>query len=149
MRSNTTFWISKALATGIPSLFLTFSSGASGADLFTSMLDIQTANPGRPLSALQCNVVNVSGTPRSGTIKTIRADGTVLSAVSYNNVAPGVGTGDSVGIFSNPAPITLAYCHFTVNRLRGENQNVAARAIRASMVLTDQNGNAVVNAEAR
>lgn len=114
------------------------------------MLDIQTSNPGVPLSALQCNVLNVSKTPRSGTIQTIRGDGTVLSSVSYNKVAPGVGTGDSVGIFSsNPALITLVYCHFTVNRLPGEKAIVAANAIRASLVRTDQNGNAVAISEAR
>jgi hypothetical protein len=152
MGNNETLWPTNAIATAILGLCLTGCSGgggASSADLFTSMLDIQTANPGKPLSALQCNVVNVSGSPRSGTIKTIRGDGTMLLSVSYNNVQPGGGTGDSVGNFSTATPITLVYCHFTVIPLPGEKEDAAKRAIRASLVLTDQNGNSVANAEAR
>jgi hypothetical protein len=110
--------------------------------LFTSMLDIETANPGKPLSALQCNIVNVSKKPRSGTISIIGADGAALSTVAYNNVQPGVGTGDSVGVFSNPAPITLAYCKITVS-------NGKVTSIRGSLTLTDQKGNAAVSVGAR
>jgi hypothetical protein len=124
-------------------LITTLMCEASNAGtLFTSILDIETANSGKPLSALQCNIVNVSDKPRSGTISIIGADGTSLSTVAYNNVQPGVGTGNSVGVFSNPAPITLAYCKITVT-------NAPASSIRGSFTLTDQKGNAAVSVEAR
>jgi hypothetical protein len=115
---------------------------SSAAVLSTSILAIETANPGKPLSALQCNIVNVSTKPLSGTISIIASDGTALSTVAFNNVQPGVGTGNSVGVFSNPAPITLAYCKISV-------ANASATSIRGSFMLTDQKGNAVVSVEAR
>jgi hypothetical protein len=146
VRNNTAFWRTTTVATAINGLCLTLSGAASAADLFTSMLDIQTAKPNP--RRVNCQVLNVSSSNRSGTITTIRSDGTVLSRVSYNQVAPGVGTGDSVSV-SGPASIALVYCHFTVNPLPGENQIHAASAIRASLVLTDQNGNTFANAEAR
>ena len=46
---------------------------SAAAALFTSVLDIETANPGKPLSALQCNIVNVSNKPRTWTISIIGA----------------------------------------------------------------------------
>jgi hypothetical protein len=112
------------------------------AELFSSILDIETANPGKLLSALQYNIVNVSKKPRSGTISIIGADGASLSTVAYNTVQPGVGTDNSVGVFSKAAPITLAYCKITVS-------NAPATSIRGSFTLTDQKGNAAVSVEAR
>jgi hypothetical protein len=100
------------------------------------MVEIATANPGAPLSALRCNVVNVSSTPRSGTLSIIQGDGTPLSTVSFNELLPGGGTGDSVTAFSNPAPSTLAYCKITVEGKKN--------TIRGSLSRTDANGNAVV-----
>jgi hypothetical protein len=64
------------------------SNGASVAKLFTSIVEIQTANPGVPLSGINCNVVNVDTNLRNGTLTTIAGDGTILSAVSYNNLPP-------------------------------------------------------------
>jgi hypothetical protein len=143
MRKNTTFWRTTMAA----SLCVTLSEGASAAELFTSMLDIQTANPNP--QRVNCQVLNVSSSNRSGTITTKRSDGTVLSTVSYNSVAPGVGTGDSVSVTNTSVPYALVYCDFTVNPLPGEKENVTASAIRASLVLIDQNGNTFANAEAR
>jgi hypothetical protein len=146
---NMKFWRTSVITNTIRGLCLFLSGEASAAELFTSMLNIQTANPGKPLSALMCQVVNVSSSPRSGTLQIIGGDGNSLSTVSYNTIQPGVGTGDSVTVFSTATPITTAYCKITVHALPGEKNRVAARAIRGSLVLTDQNGNAVATAEAR
>jgi hypothetical protein len=122
---------------------------AGGAvDLYTSILYIQTANFA-PLGGVSCNILNVSSHPRSGTISIVAGDGTVLTSVSYNNVAPGVATGNNWSNFSGSSPVTLVYCHLTVNKLPGEKVNVTASSIRGSLIRTDTNGNTLVIAEAR
>jgi hypothetical protein len=146
MSKNTTFWRTKAVAIALQGLCLTLSGAASAAALFTSMLDIQTANPNP--RRVNCQILNVSSSNRSGTIRTIRGNGTVLSVVSYN-IAPGRGAGDSVSVTDTSVPYVLVYCHFTVKPLPGETATVTAGAVRASLVLIDPNGNAFANAEAR
>lgn len=122
-------------------LFLTCKASGA-ATLFTSLLSIETANPGKPLSALDCYIVNVSKTPRNGTISIIGADGSPLSFGSYSNTPPGSFTGIHAGVFSTQNPQTLAYCKITVT-------NAPASSIRGSFTRTDQNGNTVVSIEAR
>lgn len=141
MKGNPKYWHKAiTLALQCVSLFL-IGAAASAAELFTPMVEIATANPGAPLSALRCNVVNVSNAPRSGTLSVIQGNGTPLSTVSFNAVPPGGGTGTSVTAFSNSAPITLAYCKITV---QGRKET-----IRGSLSRTDANGNAVVVVEAQ
>ncbi len=123
--------------------------GAGAATLSTSMLNIQTTNPGKPLSGLYCQVVNVSKSPRTGTLQIFAGDGTSLAVGAYNATPPGGGTGIAATTFSGTAPITLAYCVVTVDPLSAEKEHVAADSIRASLVQTDQNGNTVAAAEAR
>ncbi len=114
------------------------------AELFMYMLSIETANPGKPLSALDCYcyIINVSKKPRDGTISIIRADGSPLSFGSYSNTPPGSSTGIHAGVFSTQNPQTLAYCKITVT-------NAPSSSIRGSFTRTDQNGNTVVSVEAR
>lgn len=121
-------------------IFLTFPVSANDV-LYTPILDIATANPGAPLSALRCNVVNVFHAPRNGTIAIIQADGTPIATKSFNALRPGEVTSVAVTEFSNPTPITLAYCKITVHRTKG--------TIRGSMSRTDASGNSVIVLEAK
>ncbi len=109
--------------------------------LYSPVISIETANTNRLF--LLCNIVNVSSQPRSGTIQILRADGTPVTTTNYNNVQPGVGTGDGISqvpLPPNPAVITLIYAKVTVDG--------NAEDIRASLILTDAKGNTTVTAEA-
>lgn len=121
-------------------IFLSLPVSANDV-LYTPILDIATANPGAPLSALRCNVVNVFHAPRNGTIAIIQADGTSIATKSFNALRPGEVTSVVVTEFSNSTPITLAYCKITVHRTKG--------TIRGSMSRTDASGNSVVVLEAK
>ncbi len=121
-------------------IFLAWSVSANDV-LFTPVVEIATANPGASLSALRCNVVNVFHAPRNGTISIIRADGAPLATTSFNALQPGSVTGVSVSVFTNPAPITLAYCKITVHRKKG--------TIRGSLSRTDASGNSAVVVDAK
>jgi hypothetical protein len=121
-------------------MFLAFPASANDV-LFTPVVEIATANPGASLSALRCNVVNVFHAPRNGTISIIRADGVPLATTSFNALQPGRVTGVSISVFTNPAPITLAYCKITVHRKKG--------TIRGSLSRTDASGNSVVVVDAK
>lgn len=109
--------------------------------LFTPMVEIATANPGAPLSALRCNVVNVFHAPRNGTISIINADGTILATTSFTALQPQQVITVVVDKFTNPTPITLAYCKITVHRTKG--------SIRGSLSRTDEKGNSVIVVEAK
>ena len=127
-----------------------YGNAAGAVELFTAPLSIQTTNPDAPLRGLRCHFVNVSHSPRGGTIEIIRLDGMALSTTSYSEVAPGGGTGDSVSVLPPfGAPITTAYCKITVNPLPNEKPDITVKAVRASFDLTDQNGNSVATLEAR
>jgi hypothetical protein len=121
-------------------IFLAFPVSANDV-LFTPVVEIATANPGSPLSALRCNVVNVFHAPRNGTIAIIRADGTPLATTSFKALRPGEVTNVAVSEFSNSTPVTLAYCKITVHRKKG--------TIRGSLSRTDASGNSVVVVEAK
>jgi hypothetical protein len=141
MKDNAKYW-HKAITVALQCVgLLLVGAAASAADLFTPMVEIATANPGAPLSAIRCNAVNVSSAPRNGTLSIIQADGTPLSTTSFNELQPGGGTGDAVTVFSNPTPITLAYCKITVEGTKC--------TIRGSLSRTDADGNAVVVVEAQ
>jgi len=107
--------------------------------LFTAPLMIETANTSN--YAVYLNVLNVSSSPRNGTLQILQLDGVPMSSASYNSVAPGLGTGIQVQTFQNTAPVTLVYGKITVD----DN----ADSIRANLVLTDANGNSLVSLEAR
>ena len=109
--------------------------------LFTPMVEIATANPGAPLSALRCNVVNVFHAPRNGTISIIKADGTPLATTSFNALQPKEVASLVIDTFTSSTPITLAYCKITVYRKKG--------SIRGSLSRTDEKGNSVVVVEAK
>ena len=106
--------------------------------LVTSPLMIETANSAK--YALYCNVLNVSSSPRTGTLEIVMGDGTIISSGGYNAVQPGVLTGIQVQNFQNVAPVTLVYGRITVNARRD--------SIRANLVLIDGKGNALVNVDA-
>src|SRR5437016_2704293 len=109
--------------------------------LYSPMISIETANSKKLF--LFCNVVNVSATPRSGTLHILAGDGSSVSTASYNNVQPGVGTGISINqtaLPANPAIITLVYAKVTVQG--------SAKDIRAGLVLADNKGNTICSAEA-
>jgi hypothetical protein len=106
--------------------------------LVTSPLTIETANSAK--YGLYCNVLNVSSSPRTGTLQIVMGDGTPISSAGYNAVPPGVLTGIQVQKFQNVAAVTLVYCRITVNANRD--------SIRANLVLTDAKGNALVNVDA-
>lgn len=108
------------------------------ATLFTAPLMIETANSSG--YAIYLNVLNVSSSPRGGTLQILQLDGSEIGAASYNSVAPGVGTGIQVQTFQNTAPITLVYGKVTVN---GQ-----ADSIRANLVLIDAKGNSLISIEA-
>lgn len=112
-------------------------AGITGV-LYTSSLHIPTAAAGAVVSL---NVVNVSSTPVSGTLQIFDGTGAPLSTVSYNSVAPGVGTGTEVSTFPGPAPVTVTYGKVTVNG--------RADRVRANLILRDASGITVANAEAR
>lgn len=127
---------------GIFSSFIFLTPPISANDvLFTPMVEIATANPGSPLSALRCNVVNVFHAPRNGTISIIKSDGTSLATTSFNALQPKEVASVVVDTFTNSAPITLAYCKITVHRKKG--------TIRGSLSRTDERGNSVVVVEAK
>lgn len=109
--------------------------------LFTPMVEIATANPGAPLSALRCNAVNVFHAPRNGTLSIINADGAILATKSFTALQPQQVVSVVVDKFTNPAPITLAYCKITVHRTKG--------SIRGSLSRTDERGNSVIVVEAK
>jgi hypothetical protein len=122
---------------------LLFMGGESAlaAKLFTSPL-VFNQNTIEGFEAMDCNVVNVSGQPRTGTISIVRLDGQPMSSVTYNTVPPGGGTGTSVSTLPPPfAPITIAYCKVTVKGSKG--------TIRASLILRDADGNTIAVSEAR
>src|SRR5258708_4749893 len=111
------------------------------ATLYSPIISIETANSNKLF--LFCNIVNVASQPRSGTIQIIAADGNPVTTTNYNNVQPGVCTGDGISqtpLPPNPAPVTLVYARVTVQG--------AARDIRASLVLADAKGTAIVCVEA-
>jgi len=99
---------------------------------------IETANSAK--YALCLNVLNVSSSPRTGTLEIVMGDGTIISSAGYNAVQPGVLTGIGEQKFQNVAPVTLVYGRITVNAKRD--------SIRANLVLTDGKGNALVNVDA-
>ncbi len=135
-------YTNKLVYFGIFSAFIFLAPPVSANDvLFTPMVEIATANPGSPLSALRCNVVNVFHAPRNGTISIINADGTALATTSFTALQPKEVLSLVVDKFSSSTPITLAYCKITVHRKKG--------AIRGSLSRTDQSGNAVVVVEAK
>ncbi len=107
--------------------------------LFTSPLAISTANAGQ--YRILINVLNVSSTPRTGTLEILGLGGNVLSNVTYNAVAPNGGTGDEINAIANQAPISLFYGRVTVDD--------KPDSIRASVLITDQAGNTLVSVEAR
>lgn len=132
----------KLMLFGIFAGFICIAKPVSANDvLFTPMVEIATANPGAPLSALRCNVVNVFHAPRNGTISIIKADGTPLATTSFNALQPKEVVSLVVDTFTNSAPITLAYCKITVHRKKG--------SIRGSLSRTDEKGNSVVVVEAK
>jgi len=132
----------KLMLLGIFAAFICLAMPVSANDvLFTPMVEIATANPGAPLSALRCNVVNVFHAPRSGTISIIKADGTPLATTSFNALQPKEVASLVIDTFTNPTPITLAYCKITVHRKKG--------SIRGSLSRTDEKGNSVVVVEAK
>ncbi len=110
------------------------------ATLYSPLIAIETSNSNHLF--LFCQVLNVSDAPLNGTIQLHRADSTSISLVSYNNLAPGVGTGD--GISGTPLgttpQITLVYAKVTVEG--------HAKDIRANLILANANGNTIVSAEA-
>ncbi len=118
-------------------------------ELFTAPLHIQTTNPDAPLRGLHCHFVNVSHSPRSGTIESFVSMEWHCRRLPYNEVAPGGETGDSVSSPPFGAPITTAYCKISVNPLPNEKPDITVKAVRASFDLTDQNGNSVATLEAR
>jgi hypothetical protein len=108
--------------------------------LTTSPLSIPTANPQK--HRVMINVLNVSKAQRNGTLELRRLDNTVMAAVSYNGIAPGVGTGnDIVNLPTWPFPITPFYGRVTVDG--------PVDSIRASVVIADDAGNVLVSVEAR
>jgi hypothetical protein len=121
-------------------LFLTPPVSADDV-LFTPIVEIATGNPGAPLSALRCNVVNAFHAPRNGTISIIQVDGKLLATTSFNALQKGGVASVAVAEFSNSTPITLAYCKITVHRKKA--------TIRGSLSRTDAGGNAVVVVEAK
>jgi hypothetical protein len=132
----------KLVLLGIFAAFIFLATPVSANDvLFTPMVEIATANPGAPLSALRCNVVNVFHAPRNGTISIIRADGTPLATTSFNALQPKEVVSVVVDTFTNLTPITLAYCKITVHRKKG--------TIRGSLSRTDERGNSVIVVEAK
>ena len=130
---------------GIWGTFVTLISLAAPAPaknvLFTPMVEIATANPGAPLSSLRCNVLNVFHAPRNGTISIINSDGTILATTSFTALQPQQVVSVVVDKFTNPTPITLAYCKITVHRTKG--------SIRGSLSRTDERGNSVIVVEAK
>lgn len=127
---------------GIFATFLFLTSPVSADDvLYTPMVEIATGNPGTPLSALRCNVVNVFHAPRNGTISIIQADGKLLATTSFNALRPGEVANVEVSEFTNSTPITVAYCKITVHRKKA--------TIRGSLSRTDAGGNSVVVVEAK
>jgi hypothetical protein len=107
--------------------------------LYTAPVMIETANTSK--YAVYLNVVNVSSSPRTGTLQILQLDGSPISTASYNSVAPGVGTGIQVQSFQNTAPITMVYGKVTVDDI--------ADAIRANLVLADTKGNSLVSLDAQ
>src|ERR1700722_5234904 len=87
--------------------------------------------------ALYCNVLNVSSSPRTGTLEIVDFGGVVVAYGGYNNLAPGGGTGDKNPPFQNVAPFTLAYGKITVDSL--------PNLIRGNLVLIDANGNTLTS----
>ena len=65
-----------------------YGNAAGAVELFTAPLSIQTTNPDAPLRGLRCHFVNVSHSPRGGTIEIIHLDGMALSTTSYNESHP-------------------------------------------------------------
>ncbi len=108
--------------------------------LYTPIISFQNAQSNK--LKLYCHVLNVCNQPRTGTIQIKDAGGNPLSTVSYNNLQPDGGTGTSAPLYipSNSAAVGLVYAKVTVIG--------AATDIRASLVLTDLNGNAIVSVEA-
>ena len=106
--------------------------------LYSPTLQISTAGGG---GALDCNFVNVSAGPRSGTIQIVGLDGKVLSSVSYNTTPAGGGTGDAVSTFSGATEVTTAYCKMTVD--------AGKDGLRASFSRRDTSGNTVASVDLR
>ncbi|PPD39313.1 MAG: hypothetical protein CTY16_19140 [Methylobacter sp.] len=132
----------KLLLLGFFPAFILLAAPVSAKNvLFTPMVEIATANPGAPLSSLRCNVLNAFHAPRNGTISIINADGTILSTTSFTALQPQQVVSVVVDKFTNPTPITLAYCKITVHRTKG--------SIRGSLSRTDERGNSVIVVEAK
>jgi|SRR5882724_4026221 len=146
MGNKTNSLATKAIAAAIIGLCLMPTERAIAAALVTSPLTIQTANSG--FRGFNCLVTNAGSVARSGTVE-IHNGLNVLSAVSYNGLAPGDVSGTSAEFFSTGTPIILAFCKITVDPVSGEKDSVAASAIRGSLLVLDPNGNTVANAEAR
>jgi hypothetical protein len=106
--------------------------------LFTPPLMIETANSAKYV--LYCNVLNVSASPRTGTLQILMGDGTPISSAIYNAVTPGVLTGIEAQKFQNVAPVSVIYGKITVNG--------KADSIRANLVMTDAKGNTLVSVDA-
>ena len=107
--------------------------------LFTPPLAIETANSANYV--LHLNVVNVSTSPRSGTLEILNFVGAPLSFGGYNGIASGGGTGIQIQKFQNAAPVLLVYGKIMVDD--------KPDSIRANLVLTDARGYTLVSVEAR
>jgi hypothetical protein len=92
-------------------------------------------------------VTNAGSIARTGTIE-IDNGLNVLTAASFNSVAPGDLTGISADFFSSGTP-AIAFCKITVNPVKGETDSAAASAVRGSLLVLDPNGNTIANTEAR
>jgi hypothetical protein len=105
---------------------------------FTPPLMIETANSAK--YGISCNVLNVSSSPRTGTLQILMGDGTIISTGIYNAIAPGVLTGIEAQQFQNVAPVSVVYGKITVNG--------KADSIRANLVMTDAKSKASVSVDA-
>jgi len=109
------------------------------AILYTPLLTIETANSAG--YAVSLFVLNVSNSAKSGTLQILAGDGTPLSTSGYNSVPPGVATGIDVETFPTQAEETLVYGKITVD-------NGDAHTVRASLVISDADGNTLVTVQA-
>jgi hypothetical protein len=106
--------------------------------LVTPPLLIETANSAQ--YGVYCNVLNVSSSPRTGTLEIVTFSGVTVNFGGYGNVVPGGGTGIRMESFENVFPVIFLYCRISVD---GEHDS-----IRANLVLADANGNTLVSLEA-
>jgi len=106
--------------------------------LYTPPLMIETANSANYV--LYLNVLNVSSSPRTGTLEILNFSGVQISYGGYNNVIPGGGTGIQMQAFQWAFPVIFVYGKITVD---GKPDS-----IRANLVLADAKGYTLVSAGA-